>query len=585
MSIGYGASLLTCRVRVGRTLSGGNRRIFISNGAQLGTVSQLGFPEGSGRGNEVRFALWSVRYISAQKIRREPPLQLIGGGLFKKILIANRGEIAVRVMRACREMGIRSVAVYSEVDRKALHVRYADEAFPIGPAPATESYLRIDRIIDAGRCSGAEAIHPGYGFLAENPDFARACRDAGIVFIGPTPEAMELMGSKTAARRLVMNAGLPVVPGTDANLETFEEVARVAREISFPVMLKASAGGGGKGLRMVATADELESAWRNARSEAQNAFNDPSVYLEKWVERPRHVEIQLLGDTHGNLIYLGERECSLQRRHQKLLEECPSPLLDLELRRRMGETAVRIGKLAGYTNAGTAEFLVDKDHNFYFLEMNTRLQVEHPVTELVVGIDLVKEQFRIAAGQRLDRRQEDVQLRGAAIEVRIYAEDPSRGFFPSPGLITRLAIPSGPGVRSDSGVYEGWRVPLEYDPLLAKLVVWGTDRGQAVARMRRALSEYEVAGPQTNLQFFRQLLAHSEFVEGQLDTGFIDRMLAEGTLKIPPPPELDRVAILAVALEMQRRRQQLRGETRTNGRASRWKAAGRTEELDHWPSR
>ena len=505
--------------------------------------------------------------------------------MFNKILIANRGEIAVRVMRACREMGIRSVAVYSEVDRKALHVRYADEAFPIGPAPAIESYLRIDRIIEAARCSGAEAIHPGYGFLAENPDFARACRDAGVVFIGPTPEAMELMGSKTAARRLVMNAGLPVVPGTDANLATFEEVARVAREISFPVMLKASAGGGGKGLRMVATAEELESAWRNARSEAQNAFNDPSVYLEKWIERPRHVEIQLLGDTHGNLIYLGERECSLQRRHQKLLEECPSPLLDPELRRRMGETAVRIGKLAGYTNAGTAEFLVDKDRNFYFLEMNTRLQVEHPVTELVAGIDLVKEQFRIAAGERLDRRQGDVQLRGAAIEVRIYAEDPARGFFPSPGLITRLAVPSGPGVRSDSGVYEGWRVPLEYDPLLAKLVAWGTDRRQAVARMRRALSEYEVAGPQTNLQFFRQLLAHSEFVEGQLDTGFIDRMLAEGTLKIPPPPELDRVAVLAVALEMKRRRQQLRGEPRKNGRESRWKAAGRTEKLDHWPSR
>ncbi len=505
--------------------------------------------------------------------------------MFKKILVANRGEIAVRVMRACREMGIPSVAVYSEVDRKALHVRYADEALPIGPAPAIESYLRIDRLMDAARRSGAEAIHPGYGFLAENPDFARACRDAGIVFIGPTPEAMELMGSKTAARHLVLKAGLPVIPGTDTNLESFEEVVRVAREIGFPVMLKASAGGGGKGLRMVATERDLESAYRNARSEAQNAFNDPSVYLEKRLERPRHVEIQLLGDNHGNLIYLGERECSLQRRHQKVLEECPSPLLDAELRRRMGETAVRIGKLAGYTNAGTAEFLIDQDRNFYFLEMNARLQVEHPVTELVIGIDLVKEQIHIAAGERLAWRQEDVQLRGAAIEARIYAEDPARAFFPSPGLITRLAIPSGPGIRSDSGVYEGWRVPLEYDPLLAKLVVWGTDRQQAVARMRRALSEYEVAGPQTNLQFFRQLLAHPEFIEGQLDTSFIDRMLAEGTLQLPPPPELGQVAILAAMLEVRKRQASHRGPSHPAGRVSRWKAAGRAEELNHWPGR
>ncbi|HEX5412131.1 MAG TPA: acetyl-CoA carboxylase biotin carboxylase subunit [Terriglobia bacterium] len=503
--------------------------------------------------------------------------------LFKKILVANRGEIAVRVMRACREMGIRSVAVFSEVDRKALHVRYADEALAIGPAPAIESYLRVDRIIDAARRSGAEAIHPGYGFLAESADFARACSDAGIVFIGPSPEAMELMGSKTAARRLVMKAGLPVIPGTEANLESIEDVARVAREIGYPVMLKASAGGGGKGLRMVPTEADLESAWRNARSEAQNAFDDPSVYLEKRLERPRHVEIQLLGDAHGNLIYLGERECSLQRRHQKILEECPSPMLDPELRRRMGETAVRIGKLACYTNAGTAEFLVDQERNFFFLEMNARLQVEHPVTELVVGIDLVKEQIHIAAGDRLAWQQQDVRLRGAAIEARIYAEDPARDFFPSPGLITRLSIPSGPGVRNDSGVYEGWRVPLEYDPLLAKLVVWGTDRSQAVASMQRALSEYEVAGLQTNLQFFRQLLAHPEFVGGQLDTSFIDRMLAGRTLKIAPPTELGRVAILAVALEMSRWAQQHRGDARPNGRASRWKAEGRVEELNHWP--
>jgi acetyl-CoA carboxylase, biotin carboxylase subunit len=393
------------------------------------------------------------------------------------------------------------------------------------------------------------------------------------------------MGSKTASRRLVREAGLPVIPGADANLESFEEVVRVAREIGFPVMLKASAGGGGKGLRMVATERELESAYRNARSEAQNAFNDPSIYLEKRLDRPRHVEIQLLGDTHGNLIYLGERECSLQRRHQKVLEECPSPMLDPELRRRMGETAVRIGRLAGYANAGTAEFLIDQDRNFYFLEMNARLQVEHPVTEMVIGIDLVKEQVRIASGERLEWRQEDVQLRGAAIEARIYAEDPARGFFPSPGLITRLAIPSGPGVRNDSGVYEGWRVPLEYDPLLAKLVVWGTDRGQAVARMRRALSEYEVAGPETNLQFFRQVLAHPEFNEGRIDTGFIDRMLAEGTLKVPAPPQLGSVAILAAALELRKRQESGRLQARPRGGDSRWKSAGREQELNHWPAR
>ncbi|MCL5005524.1 MAG: acetyl-CoA carboxylase biotin carboxylase subunit [Acidobacteria bacterium] len=501
--------------------------------------------------------------------------------MFKKILVANRGEIAVRVMRACREMGIPSVAVYSEVDRKALHVRYADEAYAIGPAASTESYLRIDRIIDAARQAGADALHPGYGFMAENPDFARACRDAGIVFIGPSAEAMELMGSKTTSRHTLVQAGLPVVPGTDMNLEDLREVRRVAQELGYPVMLKASAGGGGKGLRLVRSPAELDAAYREARSEAQNAFNDPSVYLEKYLDRPRHIEIQLLGDAHGNLIYLGERECSLQRRHQKVLEECPSPLLDADLRRRMGETAVRIGKLANYTNAGTVEFLVDQNRNFYFLEMNTRLQVEHPVTEVVVGIDLVKEQIRIAAGRRLEWRQEDVRLRGAAIECRIYAEDPARGFFPSPGLITRLAIPSGPGVREDSGVYEGWQVPLEYDPLLAKLIVWGTDREQAVGRMRRALSEYEVAGVKTNLQFFRQLVVHPEFAKGQIDTGFIDRMLAEGSLESSPPQVLESVAMLALALELRQRQSQ---SQQAAGRAgiSRWKAAGRERLLNNW---
>ena len=504
--------------------------------------------------------------------------------MFTKILVANRGEIAVRIMRACREMDIRTVAVYSDVDRKALHVRYADEAYYIGPAPSSESYLHIDRILDAAKRSGAEAIHPGYGFLAENPDFARACKEAGVIFIGPPVAAMELMGSKTAARRALIGARLPVVPGTDRNIESFEEVRRIASEIGFPVMLKASEGGGGKGLRLVATSDELESAYRNARSEAQNAFNDASVYLEKYIEHPRHIEIQILGDHHGNLIYLGERECSLQRRHQKVMEECPSPVVDQELRRKMGEAAVRIGTLAGYTNAGTVEFLVDQDRSFYFLEMNTRLQVEHPVTEMVTGLDLVKEQLKTAAGQPLVWRQEDIHMRGWALECRIYAEDPANNFFPSPGLITRLKIPGGPWVRDDSGVYEGWSVPLQYDPLLSKLAVWGSDRPEAIARMRRALGEYNVSGIQTNIPFFRHVLDHPDFIAGRIDTTFIDRVLAggwasdNGTRDL----ELERVAMLAAALHASRKGSfQLSPVTR----GSKWKMAGRDSLLNNWPAR
>jgi len=502
--------------------------------------------------------------------------------MFRKILIANRGEIAVRVMRACREMGVRTVAVYSDADRKALHVRYADEAFHIGAAPSTESYLRMDRILDAAKKSGAEAIHPGYGFLAENSEFARACKNSGLVFIGPSPEAMELMGSKTASRHAAIEARLPVVPGMDRNLESFAEVERIATEMGFPVMLKAAAGGGGKGLRMVTAAAELESAYRNARSEAQNAFNDSSVYLEKYVEQPRHVEIQVLGDHHGNLIYLGERECSLQRRHQKVMEECPSPLVDDDLRARMGETAVRIARLASYTNAGTVEFLVDRDRNFYFLEMNTRLQVEHPITELVTGVDLVKEQLRIAAGERLSLGQEDVHMRGWAIECRIYAEDPANNFFPSPGLITHLKAPAGPGVRVDSGSYEGWRVPLEYDPLLAKLVTTGADRAEAIARMRRALDEYEVSGIQTNIPFFRRVLENADFVAGRLDTGFIDRVLAAGmSFEDEPSREAELAAMLATALVARRPAESAAAVPA----ASAWKIEGR-EFLHHrWPER
>jgi acetyl-CoA carboxylase, biotin carboxylase subunit len=502
--------------------------------------------------------------------------------LFKKILIANRGEIAVRVMRTCREMNIRTVGIYSDADRTAPHVRFADEAYHVGPAPSVDSYLRIDRVLEVARRSGAEAIHPGYGFLAENPEFARACAHAGVVFIGPPVAAMELMGSKTASRRAVMKAGLPVVPGTDHNLESIEEVRRIADEIGFPVMLKASAGGGGKGLRRVASSADLESAYRNASSEAQNAFNDASIYLEKFIERPRHVEIQILGDQHGNLIHLGERECSLQRRHQKVMEECPSPLLDVAIRERMGATAVRVGQLAGYTNAGTVEFIVDENRKFYFLEMNTRLQVEHPVTELVTGVDLVKEQIRIAAGERLAWRQEDIHMRGWAMECRIYAEDPAQNFFPSPGLITRLKVPSGPGVRDDGGVNEGFNVPLDYDPMLSKLAVWGGDRPEAVARMRRALSEYEVSGIQTNIPFFRRLVNHPEFVAARIDTGFIDRALEGGLLSAPTPDDKQtkQSAILVVALHALRK-----NNTRSASAApvSGWKMAGRESLLNHWP--
>jgi acetyl-CoA carboxylase, biotin carboxylase subunit len=511
--------------------------------------------------------------------------------MFKKVLIANRGEIAVRVMRACREMGISTVAVYSDADRKALHVRYADEAYHIGPTPSTQSYLRIDHILDVARRSGAEAIHPGYGFLSENEEFARTCQAAGLVFIGPPAAAMELMGSKTASRHAVLQAGLPVVPGTDRNLGSLEEVKRVAEGMGYPIMLKASAGGGGKGLRLVDSPDKLESAFRNARSEAQNAFNDPAVYVEKHLHQPRHVEIQVLGDLHGNLIQLGERECSLQRRHQKVTEESPSPLVDDDLRRRMGETAVRIARLAGYANAGTVEFLVDAERNFYFLEMNTRLQVEHPVTEMVAGIDLVKEQIRVAAGEPLRWNQEEVRLRGAAIECRIYAEDPANNFFPSPGLITRLQNPSGPGVRHDSGVYEGWTVPIEYDPLLAKLVVWGTDRIEAVDRMRRALGEYEVFGVHTNIPFFRRVLGHPDFVAGRYDTGFIDRVFANHVWgEDEPSPEERAVAMLVVGLKAALERNGQRGAAAfeairqdSTTSSSAWRIAGREEALHRWP--
>ena len=502
--------------------------------------------------------------------------------MFKKIFIANRGEIAVRVMRTCREMGIPTVAVYSEADRKALHVLYADEAYAIGPAASTESYLSTTRILEAAEKCRADAIHPGYGFLSENPHFARAVEAAGKAFIGPPAAAMELMGSKTASRRLAAEAGLPVVPGSNHNLASLEEVARFAGEFGYPVMLKASEGGGGKGLRLVRSPAELDSAYRAARSEAQRAFGDSSVYIEKYFERPRHVEIQVLGDRQGNLIYLGERECSLQRRHQKVMEECPSPAVDETLRQKMGETAARIARLAGYTNAGTVEFLLDRELNFYFLEMNTRLQVEHPVTEQVLGLDLVREQIRIAAGEPLGFKQEDLRMRGWAMECRIYAEDPSNNFFPSPGRITGLQVPSGPGVRDDSGIYEGWVVPLEYDPLLSKLIVWAQGRSETIARLRRALEEYRVLGIQTNLPFFRRVVKEPDFLAGKLDTGFIDRMLAAHPgFEEPANEEETAAAMLAAALVARRQT----ASRPAPAEATAWRTAGRDALLRAWPER
>ena len=468
--------------------------------------------------------------------------------MFKKILIANRGEIAVRVIRACRELGIQSVAVYSDVDRASLHVRKADEAYHIGPPAATESYLNIDKILDAARRSGADAIHPGYGFLSENSRFAHACASAGIKFIGPTAASMEMMGSKTRARQHMEKANIPFVPGTSRGLESPEEAARVAERIGYPVMLKAAAGGGGKGMRLVHAPEQLASALASAQSEAQRAFGDNEVYIEKAIINPRHIEMQVLADEHGNTVHLGERECSIQRRHQKVLEESPSLMVDPDMRRRMGEVAVRVAQAAGYTNAGTIEFLVDQHKNFYFLEMNTRLQVEHPVTELTTGLDLVHLQIRIAAGEKLPFTQDDIHLRGHAIECRIYAEDPDNNFFPSPGKITLLLAPSGPGIRRDSGIYEGWTVPIEYDPLLAKLIGYGSDRAQATSRLVRALNEYFVGGIKTNISLFRRILNDEEFHEGRLDTGYLDRLLARPAAHQPIDAKNAEVAAIAAGL-------------------------------------
>ena len=496
--------------------------------------------------------------------------------MFRKVLVANRGEIAVRVMRTLREMEIGSVAVFSDADRTSLHVRMADEASYIGRSPSAESYLRIDRILDAARKHGAEAIHPGYGFLSENADFAAACEQAGIVFIGPSSASIRAMGSKTAARKLAITGGAPVVPGIDHDV-TVEEAREFARQHGYPVLLKAVAGGGGKGMRAVERESDLESSLRDAASEAGRAFRDPSVYVEKLVRQPRHIEIQIFGDQHGNMVHLGERECSIQRRHQKVIEECPSPLVSLhpEMRHEMGQAAIRAARAANYYNAGTVEFLVDRDRRFYFLEMNTRLQVEHPVTELVTGLDLVKLQVEVAAGARLPFTQEQVTWRGSAIECRVYAEDPYNDFLPFPGKLTRLSRPLGPGIRLDGCVYDGWTVPMEYDPLLAKLAVWASTREDAIARMIRALREYDVGGIRTNIGFFRQILEDPEFHAGNLHTGFIEEFF-QRTPPPKPPEDLGAVAALTAALHFRLKNGQP-AEARPSGSA--WLSEGRKELL------
>ena len=500
---------------------------------------------------------------------------------FRKILIANRGEIAVRVIRACRELGIAPVAVFSEADRHALHVRQAFEAYCIGPAPSAESYLRMDRILEVAAQSGVDAIHPGYGFLAENAVFARKVVDAGFVWIGAPPEAMEVMGDKVTSRKAMQEAGVPVVPGTTEPVADDAEAERIAAEMGFPVMVKASAGGGGKGMRRVDEPADLASALRGARSEAKSAFGDDRVYIEKFIDRPRHVEVQIFSDALGNHLHLFERDCSIQRRHQKLLEESPCPVLGDETRDQMTKVAVRAAEAVDYLGAGTVEFLYGGDGTFYFLEMNTRLQVEHPITEMVTGVDLVRAQILVAAGLPVPFTQEELQQRGHSIEVRICAEDPAENFRPAPGRIASLRLPDGPWVRVDGAMYPGYEVPVHYDPMLAKLIVWGETRDVAIGRMKRALHELTVGGIRTNVPFFIQVMRHEAFLSGHYDTGFIERHLGVD-LKLDDGSH-GKVAAIAAALstwrdESRRRANTSSGTDGTNGVSS-WGLAGRLERL------
>ena len=462
----------------------------------------------------------------------------------RKVLIANRGEIAIRVIRTCREHGIETVAVFSDPDRTAPHVRLADEAYNIGPAAANQSYLVQDKILDVAAHSGADAIHPGYGFLSENADFAEACADAGRVFIGPPPEAIRAMGDKTAARQLMEEAGVPMAPGTTNAVASVEDGANAAKDIGYPVLIKAAAGGGGKGMRVVESADAFQRSMEMAQSEAASAFGDGRVFIEKYIQEPRHIEFQILADQHGQVVHLFERECSIQRRHQKVIEEAPSSILTPEIRAEMGEAAVAAARSCGYVNAGTVEFLVDKDLNYYFMEMNTRLQVEHPVTEWITGIDLVEEQLRIAQGEPLGYTSDDLSIHGHSIECRVYAEDPDAGFLPDPGPLPRHAPPSGFGIRVDAGVEEGGEVLIHYDPMISKLTSWGRDREAAIRRMERALSEYEIAGVTTTIPFCQFAMQHEAFRTGAFSTHFVDDHFDPSALQVE---DADRDAVAALA--------------------------------------
>ncbi|RCK75617.1 MAG: Biotin carboxylase of acetyl-CoA carboxylase [Anaerolineae bacterium] len=502
--------------------------------------------------------------------------------MFNKVLIANRGEIAVRVLRACRELGMQTVAVFSDADRHSLHVRYADEAYYLGASPSRESYLRGDRIIDIARKSGAGAIHPGYGFLAERADFAQAVLEAGLAFIGPKPSSIAAMGDKAVARATVSKAGVPVVPGTEGEGSLRDdELLGIAPQIGFPLLIKATAGGGGKGMREVRSIEEMPSLLAAARREAEAAFGDGNVYLEKLIDGARHIEFQILADMHGNVIHLGERECSLQRRHQKLLEESPSPFVsdDEDLRQRMGDVAVRAAQAVGYVNAGTIEFLVDKDKKFYFLEMNTRLQVEHPVTEMVTGVDIVKEQIRIARGRQLRYKQEDIRLKGWSIECRINAEDPYNNFMPSTGVLTHIIPPTGPGVRIDTGVYPGFEITPYYDSLISKLIVWGETRAEAILRMRRALEEYRILGVHTNIPFHQRLMDSHRFMAGQFDTRFVEERFSLESAQESVETHPDIAAIIAAVVAHRQTRRAAQLFRRSERDISNWKWLGRWERM------
>ncbi|MCW5829863.1 MAG: acetyl-CoA carboxylase biotin carboxylase subunit [Deltaproteobacteria bacterium] len=494
----------------------------------------------------------------------------------KKLLVANRGEIAIRVIRAARDLGIPTVAVYSDIDRTALHVRMADEAYHIGPTESAQSYLRADKLIDVMKKSGANAVHPGYGFLSERTHFSRAVIDAGYIWVGPPPDAIDAMGSKTAARQQATKGGVPVVPGDKEPIRDATDARKTAKTVGYPIMVKAVNGGGGKGMRVVRSDAELDGALALAQNEAQAFFGDSSVYIEKYIENPRHIEIQIIFDEHGNGVHLFERECSLQRRHQKVVEECPSPFVRPDVAAKMGEDALKAGRAVGYTNAGTVEFIMDANQNYYFLEMNTRIQVEHPVTEMVTGVDLVKTQLLVAQGEKLPFRQSDIVKRGHAIECRICAEDPANNYMPSPGLITHLQNPEGPGVRVDSGVYEGWEVPMSYDPMIAKLITWGSDRREATQRMRRALLEYKIGGITTNIPFHLALLEHPDFGTAAFDTHWLDNKFK---FQAQPAPS-DEMPLALAAAALARKDSAVPAAQPDGGSSgSMWKIVGREAQL------